>query len=105
MGDARVQSEEKRSEVKEHPVDPRASPGLEWKETLSWSLYDWANSAFAATVMAVFFPVFFQDFWSTGVRPEVTSSRLGTTIALASVVVALLALLLGGIADRGKSKK
>ena len=30
------------------------------KAILSWSLYDWANSAFATTVMAGFFPVFFK---------------------------------------------
>ena len=29
------------------------------KTILSWSFYDWANSAFATTVMAGFFPLFF----------------------------------------------
>jgi UMF1 family MFS transporter len=28
------------------------------RPVLSWALYDWANSAFATTVMAGFFPVF-----------------------------------------------
>lgn len=28
------------------------------RKTLSWALYDWANSAFAITVMSAFFPLF-----------------------------------------------
>ena len=30
------------------------------KTILSWAMYDWANSAFATTVIAGFFPVFFK---------------------------------------------
>lgn len=37
-----------------------------WKRAISWSLYDFANSAFATTVMAGFFPLFFKQYWSTG---------------------------------------
>src|SRR5262245_59848585 len=55
--------------------------------------------------MAAFFPVFFRKFWSVGVDPEVTTFRLGSANSLASVIVAILALLLGGIADRGRAKK
>ena len=34
------------------------------KPIVSWALYDWANSAFATTVMAGFFPIFFKQYWS-----------------------------------------
>ncbi len=34
------------------------------KSILSWSFYDWANSAFATTVMAGFFPLFFKGYWA-----------------------------------------
>jgi hypothetical protein len=36
------------------------------KQVFGWTMYDWANSAFATTVMAVFFPVFFKSYWSAG---------------------------------------
>ena len=36
---------------------------------LAWALYDWANSAFATTVMAGFFPTFFRQYWSLGADP------------------------------------
>ncbi len=37
------------------------------RRKVSWALYDWANSAFATTVMAGFFPIFFKQYWSQDV--------------------------------------
>ncbi len=68
-------------------------------------MYDWANSAFATTVMAGFFPVFFQKFWSVDVTPTETTSRLGFGSAIAGFVIAILAPILGAIADRGGRRK
>ena len=34
------------------------------KSAWSWALYDWANSAFATTIMAGFFPIFFKSYWA-----------------------------------------
>ena len=72
---------------------------------LSWALYDWANSAFATTVMAGFFPAFFQRFWSLGVDPTVSTSRLGFANGIAGFVVAVLAPVIGSIADRSGRRK
>ena len=36
------------------------------KAIWGWAMYDWANSAFATTVMAGFFPLFFKKYWSLG---------------------------------------
>jgi len=75
------------------------------KAVLSWALYDWANSAFATTVIAGFFPVFFKEYWSSGSDATVSTARLGMANSLAGVIVAIVAPLLGSIADRGSSKK
>lgn len=72
---------------------------------MSWALYDWANSAFATTVIAGFFPVFFKEYWSSGSDATVSTARLGMANSLAGVIVAIVAPLLGSIADRGSSKK
>lgn len=74
------------------------------KQVLSWALYDWANSAFATTVMAGLLPVFFKDYWSAGSEVESTF-RLGAANSIASLIVAALAPFLGAIADRGSAKK
>lgn len=75
------------------------------KTILCWSLYDWANSAFATTVMAGFFPIFFKEYWSAGTDVNESTFTLGLANSLAGIVVALSAPLLGAIADRGTTKK
>lgn len=75
------------------------------KTILSWGMYDWANSAFATTVMAGFFPVFFKQFWCVGADITVSTARLGLANSLAGIMMALSAPILGAIADRGSSKK
>jgi len=75
------------------------------KKIISWALYDWANSAFATTVMAGFFPVFFKQYWSTGREVTVSTFHLGAANSIASIAIALLAPVLGAIADKGSSKK
>ena len=75
------------------------------RDTVSWALYDWANSAFATTVLAGFFPVFFQQYWSTGVDPTLSTSRLGFANGAAGLLVAVLAPVLGALADRLAGRK
>ncbi|MDH3196927.1 MAG: MFS transporter [Candidatus Krumholzibacteria bacterium] len=75
------------------------------KPTIGWVLYDWANSAFSTTVMAGFFPIFFKQYWNVGVEATVSTFRLGVTNSSASLLVALLAPLLGAVADAGGSRR
>jgi UMF1 family MFS transporter len=75
------------------------------REAWAWAFYDWANSAFATTVMAGFFPVFFKQFWSAGVEASVSTFRLGAANSIASIVVAVMAPILGAIADGGGARK
>ena len=57
----------------------------ERKQALGWALYDWANSAFATTVMAGFFPVFFKQYWSAGTDPTKSTLHLGVANSVASI--------------------
>jgi UMF1 family MFS transporter len=75
------------------------------RPVFAWALYDWANSAFACTVMAGFFPLFFQKYWSVGVDPTHTTARLAFANAAAGFIIAVLAPVLGAIADRGARRK
>jgi UMF1 family MFS transporter len=74
-------------------------------QVVSWALYDWANSAFATTVMAGFFPVFFKEFWSAGVDVNHSTLTLGLANSIASLLVVISAPILGAIADQGSKKK
>jgi UMF1 family MFS transporter len=55
--------------------------------------------------MAGFFPLFFKQYWAAGMDAGESTFMLGSFNALASMVVVLLAPLLGAIADRGSARK
>ena len=69
------------------------------REKWGWVFYDWANSAFATTVMAGFFPVYFKAYWNTGLDPTESTFRLGLANSVASLLIVLLAPVLGAMAD------
>jgi UMF1 family MFS transporter len=71
----------------------------------SWALYDWANSAFATTVMAGFFPLFFKSYWADSANPAHSTFYLGLANSSASIIIAVFAPFLGAIADKGGVKK
>ena len=75
------------------------------KAVWGWAMYDWANSAFATTVMAGFFPIFFKQYWSHGVDVNVSTAQLGFGNSIAGMLVALMAPILGAIADKGSCRK
>lgn len=75
------------------------------KSVWGWVLYDWANSAFATTVMAGFFPIFFKQYWSYGSDVNISTAQLGFGNSIASLIVALMAPILGAIADQGMARK
>ena len=75
------------------------------KAVWGWAMYDWANSAYVTTVMSGFFPVFFKQYWSHGADVNMSTAQLGFANSIASLLVALMAPILGAIADKGSAKK
>ena len=75
------------------------------KKAISWALYDCANSAFATTVMAGLFPVFFKQFWATGLDTALSTYRLGEANSIAAIIGGCVAPLLGYLADRKNARK
>ena len=69
------------------------------RQKWGWAWYDWANSAFSTTVMAGFFPVFFKEYWNAGLEVTESTFRLGLANSLASLVIVMMAPVLGAIAD------
>jgi UMF1 family MFS transporter len=75
------------------------------RKVLSWALYDWANSAFAITVMSAFFPLFLKQYWAAGADTVTTTFRLGLANSIAGIAIALLSPVLGAVADQGGTRK
>ncbi len=74
------------------------------KQVVAWAAYDWANSAFATTVMVVFFPVFFKQYWAADMSATDSTALLGFTNGIASFLLAVLAPWLGMLGDRGGAR-
>jgi MFS transporter, UMF1 family len=74
------------------------------RPVFGWAMYDWANSSFATTVMAGFFPLFFKQFWNAGIPATESTFRLGLANGFASFLVAIMAPLVGAIADKGRAR-
>jgi UMF1 family MFS transporter len=75
------------------------------RSAVAWALYDCGNSAFTTTVVAGFFPLFFKQYWSAGADVADSTYHLGVINSVASVIVAIIAPLLGALADAGRTKK
>jgi UMF1 family MFS transporter len=75
------------------------------KAVWGWAMYDWANSAYVTTVMSAFFPIFFKGYWSHGADVNMSTAQLGFANSIASLLVALMAPILGAMADKGSAKK
>jgi len=75
------------------------------KAVWGWAMYDWANSAFATAVMAGFFPIFFKQYWSYGADVNMSTAQLGFGNSIASLFVAIMAPVMGAIADKGSARK
>ena len=71
------------------------------KAIRAWTMYDWANSAFATTVMAAILPNYFGIYIAT----EASLTLWGYTVAIGSLIAALISPILGAIADFRGSKK
>ena len=75
------------------------------KEVISWAFYDWANSAFATTVIAGFFPIFFKSFWANSLSDTESTALLGLANSLSGFFILIFAPFLGALADITLRKK
>jgi len=72
----------------------------------SWCMYDWANSAFATTIMAAMFPPFYRSLaTNAGLSEGNATAAWAYTTSLGLLLVAILAPVLGAISDHTGGKK
>ena len=82
-----------------------AKLGLARPEARAWAMYDWANSAMVTTIITAVFPIYFQTVAADGLAPEIATQRYSIATTLALVLVAVMAPVLGALADVKASKK
>jgi MFS transporter, UMF1 family len=79
--------------------------GLGRRELRAWAMYDWANSAFQTTIIAAIFPIYFHKVAAFGLPPAEATSKFAWATTIAILIVAMIAPLLGAIADYAAIKK
>jgi UMF1 family MFS transporter len=79
--------------------------GLGRPELRAWALYDWANSAFATTIMATMLPIFYADVAAASLPEHIRTAYWGYTTSIALLLTAVLSPLLGAVADYLGAKK
>jgi len=75
------------------------------KAERAWILYDWANSAFATTMIAAVMPIFFSDVAASSLPKTTATAYWGYTESASLILLVLLSPILGSIADRAGRKK
>nr|WP_290666945.1 MFS transporter [Ardenticatena sp.] len=79
--------------------------GLVTREQIAWVLYDWANSAFATTVMAAVLPIYYSTVAAADLPPYLASAYWGYTTAIALALIAFISPILGAVADYMGARK
>ena len=73
------------------------------RSLVSWCLYDWANSAFTTVIVTFVFATYFAK--SVAVDPVSGAAQWGFANSVSAVLIALIAPVLGAIADKGGRRK
>jgi UMF1 family MFS transporter len=71
----------------------------------AWCLYDWANSAFATSVVSAILPVYFAGAAARSMAPHQATALWGYASAAALAVTAVLSPIAGALADQTRRRK
>jgi MFS transporter, UMF1 family len=79
--------------------------GLGRPELRAWAMYDWANSAMVTTITAAVFPIYFVRVAGANIDPTSATQRYAAATTIGLTIIAVLAPILGTIADYVAIKK
>lgn len=72
----------------------------------AWTLYDWANSAFATTILAAVLPIYYsQVAGRTLASPAIATAYWSRGLSIGILIVAIISPVLGTISDIMRGKK
>ena len=75
------------------------------REIKAWISYDLGNSAFATTVIAAFFPIFYDQFWASNLNEVQSTQYYSWTLVISNLALLFTAPLIGAITDISKTTK
>ena len=96
------------------PAAERAAPeprgllaklGLHRPELRAWAMYDWANSAMVCVIATAVFPIYFVRVAGANLAPAAATQRYANATTIGLAIIAVLAPILGALADYVAVKK
>ena len=79
--------------------------GLHRRELRAWAMYDWGLSGLQTVIMTAVFPIYFVRVAAADLSGSAATQQLARANAAAMLVVALMAPVLGAVADVAGAKK
>ena len=79
--------------------------GLHRPELRAWAMYDWGISGYQTVIMAAVFPIFFSQYAAFGLDESAKLTWFSYAQGTGAILIALLAPILGAIADYKAAKK
>jgi UMF1 family MFS transporter len=72
----------------------------------AWTLYDWANSAFATTILAAVLPIYYSQVAGANLSsPAIATAYWSRGLSIGILIVAIISPILGTISDIMRGKK
>jgi MFS transporter, UMF1 family len=85
---------------------PKVEEAIYRKRIRAWALYDWANSAFATTILAALLPPYFSAVAASTLPSEATATAYwGMILSISTFITAIMSPILGTISDIKRGKK
>jgi UMF1 family MFS transporter len=91
--------------MEDSAVLPIEDEKLHKKAIRAWTMYDWANSTFATTIMAAVLPVYYSSVAAGNLPAHIATAYWGFTSSISAAIAAIISPVLGAVADFRGSKK
>ena len=79
--------------------------GLHRPQLRAWAMYDWAISGMQTVIMTAVFPIYYVSVAGSNLAPAQATQSLGYANTIAAIIIAVLAPVLGAVADVKAAKK
>ncbi len=88
-------------------MNRKATPENRYRQRIfAWAMYDWANSAFATTILAALLPVYFSQVAGATLPTPATATAIWSFgLSLSLLITAVLSPILGTMSDLVQAKK
>ncbi len=88
-------------------MHPKSDPERVYRRTINaWCMYDWANSAFATTILAAVLPVYYSQVAGATLPSEARATAYWSAgVSVSLLIAAILSPILGTVSDVMRGKK